>query len=539
MAGFDGSVVEIAIGRAGLRTDDPNKYIGPTFITKALNCRYGDGVLEKERGSQIWNQTVLPGGVLDAIDYTATDAFRRLVATCSNGRVYKFQDAYSFAEVAASGTAPTTLSVTKGAFSVQGGHEESGNPRKLFIFTGNNSPQVIKGDAKVRTNISNGLPEWVGSRNPIDGVIHRNILFTWNSVDHTFWASSALDHEDFLTHPLPYECYAGEGERIAGGFVFRGKLFAMKYPYGLYILNDDDIDTSNWFFSKLSDSFGGVASRSVLSILNDCFIRNNFGGVTSLSSTQQFGDVLSGDVFAQMKVQNYVRDNLTLNPDVPYHAVYYPGKKQAYFSFRSVTATQNDQICLIDFKDPSALKIAWNTKDQPTCMFLMRDDYGREYPFVGSNNGFIYNIDSENRWVGDSLGNIATPYTFDVQTPYLDFGGDDPVVGESLKQFERLEVVYLPMGDFSLSIDYFIDGKFVETLQYQMSLDKDGSELDTPTMTFDNGFLDAECEQVRQKKMNGLGRRASFRCYNADAGHDCKIVSLRVYFKVIDNAQKR
>lgn len=538
MAGFDGEVVEIQIGRAGLRTDDPSKRIGPSYLTSALNCRYEQGFVEKERGSQIWNQTVLPAGVLAALDYIATDAIRRLLVTCSNGRTYKFPDAYSFSEVAATGGAATTLSVANGAFMVQAGHEESGNARKAIIFTGNNTPQVVVADATTRRDIQNPLPEWVGNRNPIDGIIHRNLLFVWNNIDHTLWASSALDHEDFLSDPLPYEVYSGEGERISGAFVFRGKLFAMKYPRGLYILNDEDADATNWFFSKLSDSFGGVASRSVLSILNDCFLRNNSGGITSLSSTQQFGDVLSGDMFAQMKVQNYVKENLSLNPDVPYHAVYYPAKKLAYFTYRSVTATSNDQICAIDFKEIEGLKIAWITKDQPTCMFLMRDDYGRELPYIGSDNGYIYGIDSENRWVG-AADVVGTAYTFDIRTPYLDFGGDNPVISESLKQFERLEIVYLPMGDWNLNVDYFIDGKFVDTLHFKMCSDKDGSELDLPSMTFDNGSLDANCEQVRQLKMNGQGRRVSFRCYNATAGQNCKLVSLRVYFKVIDNAQKR
>lgn len=538
MAGFQGQSVEIPIGRAGLRTDLPNSLLGPDVLTRAYNIRYGAGLIEKEFGSRRWNQTVLPGGVLAGVDYQANDSLRRVMAVCNNGKVYKFPDAYSYAEVTAAGGAPATLSVANGANLVEGGIEETGNPRKLFVMTGNNPIQVISQDGTTRLDLASPIPDWAGTSNPIDGVIHRNMLFVWSRFGHTVFASSALDHEDFATDPLPYECYPGDGERIAGAFVFLKKLFIMKYPRGVFVLVDDDPDASNWYFAKVNGAVGGISSRAFVPIYDDVFFRNFYGSVSSVSSTDKFVDVVSGDLFAQQKIQRFVRENLTVLAQPDYHSIYYSQLQTAYMSFRTVTASANNLLCAVDFSDPSNIRISWIDKDQPTCLFLYRDSIGIERPFMGSNDGYIYQIDSENRWVGGETEASGTGYKMDFQTPYMDMGGTDVAMAGSVKQFERLEVTYLPEGDWNLSVDVFVDGRFIRTLAFKMSPDRNGSEFDTEGMTLDNGFMDADCEHERSLAIGASGKRISFRCYNDGVGENCRIVKLRCFFAPLGQEQK-
>lgn len=529
------NILSIPLGQEGLQTDDPQSKLGIGTLIRALNLNMQNGLIEKDFGSRRWNSSALPSGIRGAYDWNPNEATQRMVVVTAAGRVYKFIDPTSYTEITASSGAPTTLNVSTQEFVniVSGGNESYGRDKKLFIFTGRDQIQVVAADASTRANISNPVSDWSGNNYPIDGLIHRGRLFTWVRSGHTVQASLATNHENFTSSPLNFDVFPGEGERITQGFVFKGQLYIAKYPRGLYVLVDTDTSSSNWYFQKLNSSFGAPSTRSAVGVFDDVVFGNEYGSISSIGTVSVSGDIKTGDYFAQMRVQKFVRDEISRYP-YSRQAVYYPDKKIAMFTFRSKTGSQNDRICFLDFQQPNAPKVMWISKDQPSTLFLYKDIDSVERPFYGAEDGYIYQMDVADRWVGVSSGSPQTAYTGEFWIPSQDISGGDAPTSEVDKNFEEIGIEYEATGAHSLSVDCYVDGRFVKTLNFELS---SGSELDT--FTLDEDTLDSEEPLTRTLPLGANGRRIAFRCYNSGVGENFRILSLRIYFKLAGHTNKR
>lgn len=528
------SVFTIPLGNSGLRTDDPQSSLPVGTLIKAINLNTQSGLIEKDYGSRRWNKNAqLPSAVRGGYDWNPNEAVQRLIAISSAGRVYRFIDPTSNSEVTAASGAPSTLHVDDFVNFVEGGNEIAGNNKKLFIFTGRDQVQVISGDATTRSNISSPPGDWSGNNFPIDGLIFRARLWVFLRSGHTVYASLATNHENFTSSPLPFEVFPGEGERISQLFVFKGKLYVAKFPQGLYVLNDTDTSSANWYFQKINSAFGAPSSKSSLAVFDDVVFANEYGSLSSIVATDTAGDIKTGDYFAQLRVQNFVREEI-LNHPTSKQAIYYSDKKIAMFTYRSKTGTSNNRICYLDFQNQALVKVFWTNKDQPSCLFHFKDIQNIRRPFYGSEDGYIYQMDVQDRWVGVDSGSPQTAYTGEFWLPAMDLSGGDPTVSELDKNFEHVAIEYEATGAHNLSMDCYVDGRFIKTLQFELS---SGSELDT--FTLDEDTLDSEESLIRKLPLGANGRRIAFRCYNSGVGENFKIISIRIYFKLAGHTNKR
>lgn len=528
---YAGLIADIPLGQKGLRTDDPSTNLEPGHLLRAFNASLQAGKIEKDFGSRKWNLEALPGEVLAAFDWFPSPNTQRLIVVCSDGRMYRFVNPEEVVEVAASGTAPTTLSVNDYLHFVQGGEEESGNPRKLFLFSGQNPVQVITGDAVVRTNMQNPAFDWSGILQPFSGIIYRSRLWAIGA-DSRVYASSATDHEDFTTTSLQFQVFPGEGERLSGGIIYKGSFFLGKYPEGIYVLNDSDPSSTNWFYDKVNNSFGVATPFGMVEAYDDIIVANSFGSLTSIKAVQAFGDVAAADIFALLRVQEFVRSEIAVDEYMGRQGIFYQDKKLIMFSYQSASGTQNDRICILDMTNSQYPRVTWSDKDQANCLFLRKDSLGKKRPYYGSSDGFIYEMDQSDRLVG-LTDTDENAYTFDVQTPWLDMAFADPAIGESNKNFDHLQVVYEPCGDWNLNVDVFIDDRFHRTITFNMG---DGTELDT--FRLDQDLIGEGPALSEKKDLGGNGVRISFRCYNSEAGQNVKIIKLRVYLRASGQLEK-
>lgn len=524
--GYQGDSVGIPVGSLGLRTDDPDSRVNLGNLIYGMNVTYRNGRLERAPGSRRWNQTALGTGIKGAIEWRPNENTSHIVVAGKNGRVYRFKNKTSYTEISAASNAPTALQITDFANFISAGVEERGRDRKLFLFTGNSKAQVIAGDSTSRRDIANPAPEWTGTDHPVGGFLHRNRLFTWTRFTHTVLASSATDHEDFTSSPLVFDVFPGDGEYIVDGFVFRGKAFVLKYPQGLYILNDQDASSANWFFTKLDASLGAQNFMSHFEAFDDMFVANQMGGISSLSATDRTGDVESSDLFGVLRVQDFVRQNLRYEGLGVRQALYYPDRKTGMFLFQGRTSSAPDHICYLDFSMPQQPKVFWGDKDQANCLFKVKDLRGTERPFYGSNDGYVYEMDVDDRWVGSFDSSSRTAYRSEFWTPAIDFGGTEAKVAQSTKQFDHLEISYIPTGRVKLTVEVFIDGYLHKTLQFEL---KGHSDFDN--CQFDQARFDAEIEQSQVLPCGGTGRRIQFRCYNEDTGYNFAIVAMIVHLR--------
>ena len=522
-------IYTIPLGEGGLLTDLPHYKTPKTKKRLALNATINNGVLEKSPGSERWNDAALSSGIIHFREYFPSSTINRVLSVTRDGKVYKFDSPFVVNEVTPTGSAPVTLNTQQTLFTLLGGAEETGNPQKLFLYTGNDPVQVIENDGVTRRNLNLPPTEWSGVNQAVGGVLHLNRVFAYSG--HYVFVSKATDHEDFTSIPLVFPADPGVGDEVVAGFVYKGRLFFLKKPTGLYFLDIPTLNTDTWSIRKVLSTFGAVTPNSVVPVLDDIMIANSYGTITSLKAVQKFGDVESADVFDLLGVGSFTDNELSQSGQNERYGVYYPLKKQVYFSYRSVSNFKNDRIARIDVKNQRA-EVFFEDKDQPNCLALLRDTRGVEKPAYGADDGFIYMMDSENRWVGDQKG-LETGYRFDIITPHDDMRSLAPDISDINKNFQKLELVYQPSGDFPLFVEIWIDGHLESTEKFLLT---GGSELGR--MQFDEDGFDDRLEQSEQIPITGQGRRIAFRCYNEESGQNVRLIELKVYFKLAGQRQR-
>ncbi len=519
---YDGNKAPIALGTGGLYTDDPHTIIPPNKLIRAVNVTLLKGKIEKDFGSKRWNETALPGGVRHLVDWEPDVATKRFVAVCDNGQVYSNRHVQKYDSITPDVSAPGVLNTKGYITSTIGGAENTGSDKKLFVFTGNDPIQVITGTGLTRSNVSSPAADWSGTNQPFKGIIHRGFLYCFGNENapHRIYRSSATNHEDFTTTPWTDNVYPGDGEMLMDAAKFKGKLFVFKYPVGIFVLNDTATDPDNWFFEKFNESVGASSPFSNWEVLNDLLICNEYGTVTSLVAINAFGDVDSADVFRNQRVDEAIRQEMSLAGGNERHCIYYSQKKLAYVTYNSLVGIKNDRFVQINFRGQTP-EITIIDKDQPNCLAMRKDVFGVKRPFYGADDGYIYEMDRVDR---DVAGNA---FKGEFETPYLDFGSYSSDLADKVKNFDFLEVVYEPTGEFNLTIEYFIDGKYMDTINILL----DGFSQENIIKT-DSGKTSAVCPLTYRHQIKGSGRRIKFRCYNSVLRQNFKITDFNVYFKL-------
>lgn len=533
-SGYIGDVRSISLGKSGLFTDAAQSDIPTTGLIRANNVTYYNQVLQKEYGSRIWNTTACPAGIVRAQEmYPDTQSQnQRLYALCKDGQIYKFPNYYTQQAITAQATAPASLNTNNYTCMIVGGNEVLSNAKKLFTLNGYNTPQVISGDTTVRYNMSLPAADWTGTNQPFGGVIHRGALYAWGNRNnpHQVYASSVTNHEDFQTvnSAYFYNVYPGESDGIVCGVGFRGRLYVLKYPLGLYYLVDTDSSRANWYFTKHSDDFGACSPQSAAVVLNDLFIANNYGSFTSMLAALVFGDTMASDIFHTQGVFRFAEREV--RPDIVHvrNVVYYSKKQQVLCTFQSNTGNEPDRIAVIDFKNPQKIpRISWSNKDQANCLLLVRNSQKVPKPFYGSNDGYLYEMDVADHWVGSGTDTAAqSGYLFDAQTPYMNFSQENVLLGSQVKTFDFVEIEYEPTGDFNCSMDVYIDQRFQGTYLINLS---GRSNLDT--MPLNASVVDGLGGFYRRFPICGDGRTISLRFYNNGIGQGVRLVRAHIYFR--------
>lgn len=526
---YQGQTATIPLGGAGLLTDINPGDIPPNALIRANNINLGNGNIEKMGGSRKYNTNSLGSGIVALFDWHPTGIKQRLIALTADGSIYRDTGDKLFS----GGTAINTgLNVpTVHAQFIEAGNETAGSDKKLFLFTANNQVQVLSGDGTSFADISNPAADWTTPNFPTGGIIHRNRLWAYGNgnAQARIYASATGDHEDFTSGFLTFNIFPGEGGRIKGAFVFKGRLFIFKEGDFVYFLNDQDSNSSNWYFSKLSSSFGLSSPHGIVQVLDDLLACNNTGSITSMRAADTFGDIESADILALSKIENHVRETVSLSGISVMHSIYYGAKKQAYFTYRSKYGGANDKLLVLDMNTQSP-RFSFADKDSADVLAMRKDINGVDRPMYGAADGFVYLMDQEDRDVGGSA------YTGEFTTPHIDFRALDPSISHREKHFDWLTVEFVPQGSWNLSADIFIDGKFTETLTFPMKIRSDG--MDTFTLNTDKLGRD-ESQTSPLRTLHGTGRRISIRFYNSGLRENFKISSFTIGFRLAGEGPTR
>lgn len=515
---YQGVQTTIPFGDFGLLTDVAPADVPPNALIDAKNISMERGLIEKAPGTLKYNASALSAGIVSIFDWWPSNFQQRKIAVTSDGNVYRDIGDRLFGGGTAITTGLGTLSPN--TFLVEGGQETAGRDKKLFLFTeGKNQLKVLSGDGTSFADISSPATDWTGINFPTVGVTHRNRL--WAFQGQFSYASTTGDHEDFQGAGfLVQTVFPGEGGDIRGAFVFKGRLFTFKDGGFVYYLEDGDTNSSNWFWRKLSSNFGLSGPHAVVDALDFMVAGNTSGSITNYSATEAFGDIEVADIYRQANMENWVRKNTSKAGLEEQHALYYPSKKQAFFTYRSTYKTSNDMLMVIDANRDQLRIYPW-TKGTPQCLALYKDKFGIQKPMYGDASGFLQLMDYEDRSEG------GTAYSGEFKTPHLDFRFVEPTLAEKQKHFDFLSIEFPSEGNWNVDVDYFVDGKYVNTLNFSQQIDSkylDLFQLDQDRFSGSNSF-------TLRRPLRASGRRISFRFKQAGSNQSFQISSMTVGFR--------
>ncbi len=130
--------------------------------------------------------------------------------------------------------------------------------------------------------------------------------------------------------------------------------------------------------------------------------------------------------------------------------------------------------------------------------------------------------------LAESISAQGNGYTGEFQTPHLDFSWADQKFSSVQKHFDHLAVHYIPESSGNLSCDYFIDGRYVETITFPM-VQYEQPELDTLVLSTDR--LAQGNHETAILGLSGSGRTISFRFYNSGYNESFQIPAITVGFR--------
>lgn len=391
----------IRVGRGGLLTDLGTNDIPDTHLIDAKNIIIQDGQLQKDKGSRRWTRSALASAIVALREWSPDEAKSYILVITRGGTIHRYVNWEEVAQITALATTdPDTLTITSNnAFIIEGGEESPSNNKKLFIFTKNNQIQVISGTATTYTTLSTPSADFTSAPFPRFGIIHRDRL--WVFLDHRGYISTITDHEDFTgAGSFQISIFPGTGKFLQSAFKFKNQLFIFKHGGGVYRLIDTDSDTSKWYFTELTSEFGVPAHEAMVEIYGDLYASNDDGTLTTFSAVQEFGDVDAGDTFSLTKTQNYFLPKISPAGFEDRRAIFDSVNKIAYFIHRPSDKAQNNAIWKFDMSEKGSPKITLIDKDQINAIAILTVPTGVRKPFYGANDGYIYELGTENREIG-------------------------------------------------------------------------------------------------------------------------------------------
>lgn len=514
---YEGVIAKIPLGELGLLTDISPDKAPPNGLIQAVNICYYNGCVEKAPGSIQWNATALSAGIVACHHWMPDIITERFIAVTSTGDIYKGRDRVFGTAI---NTSVASVLTPNCVFS-EGGAETAGRGKKLFLFTGGaTNPLVLSGDGTAFATIAHPSADWTSTGTfPKFGLVHRNRM--WAFAGQIGYASDSGDHENFQSAYLTDPIYPGEGGELVGAFVYKGRLLSFKDNGFVYMLNDSDVSESNWYWAKIGSNFGIAAPNAIDEVLDDLLAGNASGTINSYAATEKLGNIEAGDLIQNMQFENFLRGNTSKVGVSSQHILFYPEKKTLFATYRSAYYTYNDMLIAIDFARQAPRASFW-VKGYPQCLALYKDVNQVDRPMYGDKNGFLHLMDAEDRLEG------TASYTGGFQTQHTDFSYMNEAYSTTEKLFEFLAVQYSPESSGDLSCDYYIDGRYIETITFPMI---QNTQAKLGTMVLGTNRLAQNNTETVIRKIAGSGRTFSAYFYQSGSNQSFQIPAISVFFR--------
>lgn len=513
--------VDIPVGLDGLYGSKNPAQLPATSLVSANNITYVDGTLKKEGGASKYTPTALTGApvILAGTDWWPDTATQRSVIITSAGTILKDSGLGTYPVTLASGI---SISAPFGSF-VAGGKEAATNNRKLFIFTGSNSVQVLSGDAATTAVIAMPPADWSGANQPVGGVIHISRLWAYGNLNdpHRMYYSAATNHEA-PTSTIPV--YPGVGERILAAFSMRGFLVVFKFPHGIFVIDTRDVAEANWRVDKLSDEIG-IAGIGAAVLAEKSIIFFDAGG--NLQTLEQ----VSTDTFQIINIGNvsFIKSLINSTFDLgnldKVKGVFFPRDREIHFGMPHSGSSINTRRFVIDLNTDTP-RFRVSDRDIPISLWSRKIASVLSLA-MGDNVGFVWNLGTDIR-SKDGAG-----YEGSFETAPTDLAFADPAIGAKRKNGRFLEMVYEPTGNFTVAVSLLWDGQLETTYNFTTAGAGMGFILGGGILGIGTLGSASVLSHIR-KRITGSGKRVSLRVSNSGPDENFSISKFVLYFNPAD-----
>lgn len=520
---YEGIEAKIPLGDLALVTDSSGDKLSPNALCDAKNISVTNAVIEKAPGTYKYNSVSLGSSIVAIHDYWPTTVQQRLIALTTNGNVYRDTGGRDFGAQIAINSGLGNLQAN--CKFVEGGQESAGRNKKLFLFTyGVNQLQVLSGDGTAFAALTSPSVDWIATNYPKCGCAFRGRL--WAFAGQISYGSDTADHTNFASNYLAMAVYPGEGGEIRGCFVYKTKLFAFKDGGFIYILNDSDSSSLNWYWQRIGSNFGLSAPNALAEVIDTLILGNTSGNLSAFNPTLNTGGFQGQDLMREFQMSKYFRANANRSGVPVQHLMYYPDKKQLFATYRSGYFPQNDELLVIDYNTQQP-RVAFWPKGNPVCLGLRKDINLIARPMYGDSSGYVHLMDAETRSEGVS-GGSGTAYQGMFQTDHTDFSYLDQSLSAKEKQFDFLAVTYNPEGPHNLSCDYYIDGRYIETINFPMN---GAVNKALGTFTLGTDRMAQSNTETSIQRLRGTGRTFSAKFYNNGANQSFQVAAITVFLR--------
>lgn len=518
-------VLPFPVGREGLSAARDPQRLRSTHLQSTQNITFESGTIRKEGGASKYNSSAISGTpeIMGGWDWWPDTSTQRMIVFTDAGALLKDTGSGTFAVTLASGL--TTTNVVP--VFVEGGKEAAANNRKLFIFTGKNAVQVLSADGATTAAITNPPADWASTNQPTFGLIHEGRLWGGGNANdpHRLYYSLTTDHEDLTgAGSGSISVFPGEGEYLTGAISFRGLIIAFKYPVGIYIVDTTDPTVANWKVTRLSGSIGLAGPRALVAVDNDVLFAEPSGKINIVSAVQEFGNLGTQSLSSSLDMDEYIRENISTSRYGEIKMIYYTAKRRVEIAMSSASSTTNDTRLIVDYNIPQRPRFLESPRDTVVDLWLRKDSDGIHRPIAGDDAGFVWELDQDDR------NKDGAAYAGELRTINTDFSEIDPKLANVRKNGQFLEIVFVPKGNWTLSVDVFWDDVYTQTINFTMGTS--GTALGS--LVLGTGRLSSTAATSRKRRLIGSGIRLGLAIRNNGLNEDFSLSTVYVHAAIGD-----
>jgi hypothetical protein len=520
---YQGETYSIPMNRGGLTANPNIDLIEPEMMVMARNINTFDNGRGKRGGTAHFSTaSTRDSQLMGVIDFTLADGSQFIVTTTTEGEVWKDNTTQLNSGNLLKVGAFTTFSVVN---------------EKLYICDGGTTPQTWDGIAASTSDLAAVPSDWTGSNFPTQIIVHgaggseRGWALGCQSTPHTLYITpeTAGGDLDFTQGTIQtFNRETGDGYGLVGGVEFGDKLIVFGKNQA-YVVDDSELDISNWRIQAAQWKGGVAHSRLIVKTPNDVVCMMDDGTIYSVAAVQEFGDYKIASITKPSWIDKWIRENTDLGKINQFHGVYDPELRIIRF-FVVRSGQTNIDTCLV-----------YNIDKGPEEGWVIHDNQTNASGFDASCSAVVLRVPAEDHstyiYTGDYLGNVweleegprndnGEAYFAGFKTARLNFAN-----ARVTKKYRRGWLITEEKGDYNLFINTWVDGVSLA----QQTVDLSGAGALWGTMVWGSFTWAGDALIDQPFDIGTKGKRIQFEIFNSNVNEDFFVSQMLIDHKVLSN----